>query len=390
MSNKFSLPKKGFVFSPVGTGDSTTVVVKENNVVFQLDLHHLDKADDSEETAWPIIDELVRLLPKKDGKPYLSVFALTHPDEDHIRGFSDLLKKVKIGEIWHTPRILTEYKKDLCNDAKVFAKEAERRIKEIIKSPNDVKAGDRIRIIGFDDILKEDDYKGFPKDRLSVPGTTVNMLDNIDVSDSFEAFVHAPFKDDSAGPRNNTSLSVHITLKEGKQVGQGFFFGDREYPTVKQIFETTEENKKTQYLSWDILLSPHHCSKKVMYWKDEEDKDETFRQDIMDYFEKYEKADAHIVTSARAEFTDGNGDNPPHSKARKQYEKIIDAGHFLCTHEQPSEEAPEPLIFELTDKGLIYAGKSSEKSKSALSAAVSTARGGSTPPQQQVGFGSKK
>src|SRR5262245_60424514 len=158
MSEKFTLPKKGFVFWPVGTGDSTTIVVKENQVVVQIDLHHLEKSDDKDDPAWPIVEELVRLLPKKHGKPYLSVFILTHPDEDHMCGFRELLKKVVIGEIWHTPRIFRDYEDEetLCEDAEAFRKEVHRRRHAIIDNPNNVNAGDRVRVIGHDDILNED------------------------------------------------------------------------------------------------------------------------------------------------------------------------------------------------------------------------------------------
>lgn len=391
MSNKFDLPKSGFVFWPVGTGDSTTIVVKQNEVNVQIDLHHMEKADDSEDPAWPVIDELVRLLPKKNGKAYLSVFMLSHPDEDHILGFQELLKKVDIGEIWHTPRIFRDDEEDnpLCEDAEAFRKEVDRRRKAIIADPKHVKGGDRVRLIGHDDILKEDKYKDFPRERTSTPGTLVTTLDDTDVSDCFEAFVHAPFKADAEASRNNTSLSLQVVLKDGKETGKALFFGDREYPTIKQISEVTIEHKRQQYLYWDILLSAHHCSKKVMFWKDEGEEEESFRQDIMDYFETFEQSGAYIIASANSEFTDGAGDNPPHSKARKQYEKIVDAGHFLCTHERPSKEAPEPIKFELADTGLqlVETPKDEKKGTSALSAAVTTARGGTAPPQQQVGFG---
>ena len=80
----FRTPPSGFVFWPVGTGDSTTVVVDKTDAVFQVDLHHLSKSEDDDEVHVPIVDELVRLLPKKDGRPYLAGFALTHPDKDHI------------------------------------------------------------------------------------------------------------------------------------------------------------------------------------------------------------------------------------------------------------------------------------------------------------------
>jgi hypothetical protein len=318
---------------------------------------------------------------------------LSHPDEDHILGFQELLKKVAIGEIWHTPRIFRDHEDDnpLCEDAEAFRKEVDRRRKAVIADPKTVKAGDRVRVIGHDDILKEDKYKDFPRDRISTPGKSVATLEETDVSTFFEAFVHAPFKADAEDSRNNNSLSLHVTLKQGKQTGKAFFFGDREYPTIKQIFKVTIEHKREQYLAWDVLLSAHHCSKKVMFWKDEGEEEESFKKDIMDYFAKYEQSGAYIIASANSDFTDGEGDNPPHGKARKQYEKIVDAGHFLCTHERPNKTSPEPIKFELSETGLqlVDAAKDEKKDISAVSAAVSAARGGTAPPQQQVGFGHK-
>jgi beta-lactamase superfamily II metal-dependent hydrolase len=389
MTSKFTLPKKGFVFWPVGTGDSTTIVVKPDELIVQIDLHQMDQCDEDDETAMPVVDELVRLLPKKNGKPYLAVFVLTHPDKDHVSGFRELLKKVQIGEIWHTPRIFREYKSEFCEDAQAFREEAHRRRAITIREQESTKSGDRVRVVGFDDLLQEDDYRGFPASLLSIPGHSISSLDGTDVSATFAAFVHAPFKDDSAGTRNNTSLALNIALGEGQAIAQALFFGDREYPTIKQIFEVTIENKRGKYLNWDVLLSAHHCSKKVMYWTDDGEETESFRKDIMAYLEKYKKTGGYVIASARSEFSDGEGDNPPHSKARKEYEKIVDAGHFICTHEHTSKEAPEPVVFELTEKGLSPRAsiKGADSVGSRLGAAVSSARGGQAPPQQQVGFG---
>src|SRR5208337_2856865 len=139
MSIEFKLPnKKAVVFWPVGTGDSTTLVLKPGEITMQIDLRHLEKADDPDEPEWPIIDHLVRVLPKRNGTPYLSLFVLTHPDKDHIQGFAELLKKVHIGEIWHTPKIFRSQddQESLCDDAKAFRKETHRRRKEILKNPD--------------------------------------------------------------------------------------------------------------------------------------------------------------------------------------------------------------------------------------------------------------
>ncbi len=383
------LPERGFVFWPVGTGDSTTVVIREDDITMQIDLHHIEKSQEGDDTHYPVVDELEKSLPKKNGKPYLSVFVLTHPDEDHIKGFADLLKRVTIGELWHTPRIFNEYKKDLCEDAKKFKDELVRRKDITIDQNGIVDAGDRVRIIGHDEIFDEDDYKDFPEKWRTYPGNTINIIDEQDIEEIFEAFVHAPFKEDSSAERNNTSLSLHITLKDGEETGKAIFFGDREYPTIKKIYDKTKEKDRTQYLEWNLMLASHHCSKKVMYWKKDEDSDEELMQDIMDDFEEFGNEGAYIIASCESDFSDEEGKNPPHKKARKRYEEIIESNHFVCTQENPNQEKPEPVIFELTSAGFSFLESESKDStsKSPLLAAVEKARGEEEPSTEKIGFG---
>jgi len=388
MGKPFVFPKQGFVFWPVGTGDSTTIVVKDNDLVMQLDLHHMEKSDKPDEPEWPIVDELVRVLPKKNGKPYLAVFALTHPDKDHIAGFAELLSKVRIGEFWHTPRIFNEYKKDLCDDAKAFTKEAERRRDLTIKNKGIVDSGDRVRIIGHDDIFLEAPYKDFPSQWRTSPGSSIKSMDGVALSGTFEAFIHAPFKDDAAGDRNNTSLAMQIALTSGSRTAKGLFFGDRVYPTIKRIFDKTKEKKRPQYLAWNLMLTSHHCSKSVMYWQAEGQDEETYRADIMADFKAAMLDGGYTVTSSHSDFTDEEGKNPPHLKARKAYEKIVPAGHFICTHEYPNKKSPEPLVFSLDANGFGLSDKRQvTQGPAGLAAAVAAARGGTQPPTVQVGFG---
>ncbi len=384
--------EKSVIFWPVGTGDSTTLVLRPGQIVMQIDLHHLAKADDKENPEWPIIDHLIKLLPKKYGRPYLALFVLTHPDQDHIRGFKELLSKVLIGELWHTPKIFRDQADEeaMCEDAKAFRKEAHRRRKAIADNPVNIKSGDRLRVIGHDDILLEPDYQQLPDHCKSRPAESVVMVDGIDLTGDFMAFIHAPFKADQAKNKNNTSLSLNVVLWEGEKYGQFFFFGDREYPTIKQIFETTEAHPKNiPYLGWHVILCSHHCSKGVMYWQDEDDDEACFKQDIMDYLAKYSKQ-GYIVASARADFTDGEGDNPPHRKARRQYEKIVKAGHFICTHEYPTIKSPAPVIFTVGKNGFTFTDKRSlAQGPAPLAAAVTAARGSSAPPATQTTFGAK-
>lgn len=388
------LSKKCVIYWPVGTGDSTTLVLKPGQIVMQIDLHHMTKADGDDNPEWAIVDELVKSLPKKrNGRPYLAVFVLTHPDKDHVQGFKELLSRVDIGEIWHTPKIFRDLEKHeaLCEDALAFRKEAHRRRKAIADNPLAIKSGDRLRVIGHDDILSEEDYKKIPEDCKSRPGDSVVKVDGSDLIGHFKAFIHAPFSDDQAADRNNTSLSLNVVLWDGEKYGQFMFFGDREYPTIKRIFEATEQNSKNKpYLYWNAMLCAHHCSKAVMYWQDEGDDQERFKQDIMDYFAKYSRdGEGYIVASAHSDFTDAHGDNPPHKKARRRYENIVKAGRFLCTHEYPSKEKPEPIVFVIDEKtGFTLSDKRKQtQGPAALGAAVAAARGSVAPPSAQTTFG---
>ena len=397
MTDKFKLPqKKSAIFWPVGTGDSTTLVLKPGEIVMQIDIRHLEKADDPEEPEWPIIDHLAKILPQKDGKPYLALFVLTHPDKDHIQGFGELLKKVNIGEIWHTPKIFRDQsdQESMCEDAKLFRGEAHRRRKAILDDSQNIKSGNRLRIIGHDEILNEGGYKDLPDDCKSRPGEIVSIVDGVNLANDFQAFIHAPFKEDLAKDKNNSSLSLNIALYEGKKYCQFFFFGDREYQTLKKVFEVTDANGiNNGYLYWDVMLCAHHCSKAAMYSKEDEDKEETFKKDIMEYFERYNRnKKGYIVSSSHSAFTDGEGDNPPHKKARNKYETIVKTGNFLCTHEYPSKKEPEPLIFLLDseEEFKIEDRRSKGTTPASLASTVTAARGGTQPPGTQIGFGSTK
>lgn len=290
------LPKQGFVFWPVGTGDSTTVAV-DDHVVLQVDLNHMAKAEEEDDPHTPIVDVLVEVLPKLDKTPYLATFALTHPDQDHCRGFADLLKRVHIGELWFTPRIFREYKTDLCDDAQAFQKEALRRVRATIRAEGDPGSGDRVRIVGYDELLKEAEFEGFPEDRLTVPGGLITELDGHEMGARFRAFVHSPFKDDSDGDRNDTSLGLQVTLSNGKGLGQALLFGDLCYPTLRRIFDRS----KAGDLQWNILLAPHHCSKSTMYWQGDGDEEETLKRDILDSMEKAESSPGTLC-QARIQF----------------------------------------------------------------------------------------
>lgn len=395
----FAFPTKGYVFWPVGTGDSTTICV-DAETIMQIDLHHLACADEEGDPRVPIVDRLVKLLPKRNDKPYLALFVLTHPDLDHCQGFKELRKSVDIGEIWFSPRIFFERSIELCDDAKDFVKEAKRRVKKTIDEAGDVESGDRVRIIGYSDLLENDEYKGFPEERLTRPGNPITEIDGDDRADIFEAFVHAPFKDDDvARERNETSIGLRVELREGDHTGQALLLGDLSYPSVRRVFDESARHDNDDKLKWDVFLAPHHCSKSVMYWQGEEEEEVTLKQDILDDIEKAAEVTGYIIASCDPiPSTNASGDNPPHAKAKKRYEEIAPNG-FLCTGEHPDEEHPQPIVFVLTADGFDYQAPSDdtdiddlkEESKSvkatSLAGAVALGAGRPEVPAQRVGFG---
>jgi hypothetical protein len=385
-----SFPDRGFVFWPVGCGDSTTVVIDEATIV-QIDLHHVEDSEQEDDPRCPVLDELRDLLPEgEDGKPYLAAFGATHLDKDHVQGFAELLEEVTIGDLWFTPRVLWEQDQDeLCDDAEAFVEEAERRIKKM-KELGDVGSGNRIRIIGFSDALKEhsDIYENLPEGAVTVPGSEFNSIDGIDHSDAFRAFVHAPFKEDAEAERNHTSFALQVTLTSGENSTRALLLGDLSYPTLKRIFDRSEDDD----LNWDLFLAPHHCSKSAMYGRDDGETEDTLKQKLLDEIEEAACESAYIIASAPPiPDKDEEGANPPHLIAAQRYRELVDSDHFLCTGEHPNTEKPEPIVMEVNDDeiSLSKAEGSSSQRASATPAAVEGGRGGSKTPAAAVGFGKR-
>ena len=382
------LPARAFVFWPVGCGDSTTVKVNVN-VVMQIDIHHHGEAEDGESEYNAVIDSLMDSLPPDtDGVKYLAVFVLTHAHLDHCKGFKQLLEKVedgelRIGELWFSPRIFRDEadSEPLSEDAEAFTAEAVRRTKEVCEHGEETPSGDRVRVIGNDDILGEDEYKDLPDRFKSRPGDVITILDGVHFDEAeFRVFLHAPFGDDSEGDRNDTSVAMQIRLAEGESVGRLMLFGDLEVASLRKVFENTQDpDDKT----WDVFLAPHHCSRSALFEKDGDEY--VLQEDVLTAISDAASDPAWIVSSSTGDFTNEPGSYPPHTMARERYEAIAPSG-FLCTAETPDPDTDDPIVFAITENGVeLVSGAAIGQSKAAE--AVAAARGGSAPHGERVGFG---
>jgi len=376
----FELPSRGIVFWPVGCGDATTVVVDENTVI-QVDLNHLEAADDDDDPRISVIDELVQHLPEAEGGPYLSVFSLTHMDADHCRGFEELLDRTTIGEIWAGAPSL-EADDSLCDDAKAMHDELLRRL-AAARSGSYV-AGDRLRIIGPDDDLTA--YSDLPGDMLNRPGDEITEIDEADRSSQLRVHLLAPMHATIGTDRNDRGLAMQVNLSSEQGVAaKVVLLGDRSYDGVAAVFDESEPED----VAWNVFLAPHHCSRSVFYSAPDPDSDPVFRQDIVDSIEGAASSPGFVVASSSAiPSSNSPGDNPPHAEARELYEELAPDG-FFCTGEHPDEAHPEPIVFEFDSEGIVLRGMSSTNAsdRQAVTEAVVAARGANQPPKETVGFG---
>ena len=370
--------KHSIKFYPVGNGDCDLITIGGANKKMMFDCNFRQKAEDDNDEMYDVLGDLLdnELTTKKCGLPFLDAFLLTHPDQDHCRSFADKFylgdpdavsqsakddKKILIGELWYSPRVFEELTGELNADAKAFKKEAKRRM-DLYKSDSKKadKDGNRIRIIGWTD---NPDLKGL-EDRIVTPGNTISIINGSSCR-YFEMFIHAPFKDDIEGEdRNMTSIAAQLRFKSDKNstdIARVFFGGDTEWRVIEKIMkETTDDD----YLKWDLMEAPHHCSYKFFA----DDRENDANQASLVFLEKSEDG-AFVVSSSKV--VKKNSDNPPCQKAKNRYTDRVGESNFFCTSGEKEDDTGEPIVFDIEDgKVALHEDEKKEKESCAASAAA--------------------
>jgi len=268
------------------------------------------------------------------------------------------------------PRIFAPHEKDLCDEARVFRKEVNRRI-DLYRSGSQASnsPGNRFRVIGFSD---NPDLKGLDS-FLTVPGNITNTVSRL-VKTDFEIFVHAPTKKESDSKwneRNDTSIVLQLRFKIGNdnKAALAMFSGDAHCGIWSNIIEKS----KTPDLEFDLFLAPHHCS--WTFFSEEPSENENPDDAILDFLKTKKREGAIVICSSKPIKDDD--DNPPHYIAYQAYEEIFGNNNVLCTMEHPSEDNPEPIYFTMTKNGPVkddYSKKGQVLSSAALTSTVSTPR----------------
>jgi hypothetical protein len=364
------------VFFPVGNGDMTLISLCDDaDTKILVDCNIRAAADDEEDDTPDVASDLRARLKRDDkGRPYVDVFLISHPDQDHCRGIQnhfylgppskypddkrpDTEKRILIRELWSSPIVFRRTSKEhtLCEDAQALNKEAKRRVAVNLESNfSGISDGDRILILGEDEDGKTDDLTPIVVEL----DDTIDKVNGVKQS-VFKAKLLAPLpladEDEEQIRKNHSSVILNIELAEDSSLLSSkkkfLIGGDAEVLIWEKLWK--RHRWWPSALSYDILLTPHHCS-----WhslsndsRSELGADAEVSSDAKSALSQI-RDEGFIIASSCA-IKDDDCD-PPCYAAKEQYESIAKKakGKFLCTGEYPSEASPSPIEFVISEGAL--------------------------------------
>jgi len=350
-------------FYPVDNGDTVLIKLSDHSTIL-LDCQFRDNEKNSDGVkVYNVKEDLLKSVEKDTlSRPFVDLFINSHPHEDHCLGFEknfflgnpDNYKKenfeeseIIIGELWVTQMVFTY---DQGPDALAIRREVVRRKKLFEDGSQDCNAyGNRLRIIGYNE--KDTIVEGLHY----IPGEIVSNFNGKE-NGLFSIFIHSPFKSSlvqgkAEKDKNQASIIFQAIFRAKTYceiVSRAIFGGDSDHYVWQKVLETSKNNGNEDKLIWDLFLAPHHCS--WSYFNDVPYKDNPEPKDYSTAFLDYGNENAFIVASSK-EIKD-NDVNPPHYKAKLQFEAKVGAPYFRNTGININVAAPEPLEFIVDEMGL--------------------------------------
>ena len=373
------------VFFPVGNGDMALITL-DNGQTILIDVNIRAAADSPDDDTYDVAKDLKERL-KKDskGRRCVDAFLVSHPDADHVTGLTrhfhlgppgDFPAKndddlIFIREMWSSPivfrRANTQHK--LCAEAKAWAKEARRRVTRFHESGMDTAVGDRILILGRD--------KGNKTDRImDIVIECKDLIKKVNRVDAgaFEGRLLAPMvleKDDDPLldilEKNNSSVIIRFSINGDGTADRCRFLsgGDAGVAIWERLWERHSKDKTTDWLSYDIMETPHHCSWRTLSYDRWSELGEKVKvcEDARKALGQTREG-AVIVASCNP--IKKEEPNPPHERAKREYLSMVDdAGErFICTSEY-SEKEKRPLEFKISSNGTTKVAKLTPKAAAA-------------------------
>lgn len=354
-------------FFPVGNGDMTLIELESGRKIL-VDLNIRVAADNPDDVTPDVVTQLRERLNQDDqGRLYVDVLLVSHPDKDHCTGlnkhfhlglteqWSKADNKIFIREMWSSPMVFRRASSThiLCDDAKAFNAEARRRVKFFRENSGAVPDGERILILGEDENGKTDDL-----DAILIRIDQQISKINGQYDSSMTARLLAPLsKDENLETENNLSKNHSSTIIQFSLSGNGFpdmcrflTSGDAEVLIWEKLWE--RHNSRPEWLSYDVLQTPHHCSWRSLSYDSwsEKGKDAQVCQNARNALSQG-RGGAIIVASSKTIKDDK--DDPPCIRAKREYESITKSfnGTFKCVGEHPTEKDPDILEIEISQFG---------------------------------------
>jgi hypothetical protein len=364
-------------FFPVDNGDMTLICLGDKSgKTILVDCNIRAAADDPDDKTRDVAKDLrERLKRDVNGRPYVDVFLLSHPDQDHCRGLKkhfhlgapanyaddkkpDNEKHIVIGEMWSSPMVFRRASAEhtLCDDAKAFNSEAKRRVAVAReKNCSGIEDGDRVLILGEDEDGKTDDI-------LAIVVKIDQDITKLNGSESkvFKARLLAPMpksesdEEEEEYRKNHSSIILNMELAddEGRKTVKNFLCGgDAEVIIWEKLW--AKHKQAPAVLKYDLLQTPHHCSWHSLSRDSRSDLGDKAKVSPVAKSALSQIRDGgRIVASSRAIKNDDC--DPPNHAAKNEYESIVKGanGEFLCTGENPTEASPAPMEFTVSDQAL--------------------------------------
>lgn len=361
-------------FFPVANGDMTLVITESGSKLL-IDLNIRAAADDPDDDTSDVARKLRDRLHHRDhhGRLYVDALLISHPDKDHCTGldkhfhlgppdtWSKAADKIFIREIWSSPMVFRRASRHhtLCDDAKAFNSEARRRVRRFREVRDDVGDGDRILLLGEDENGKTDDLGPI---LIRVDDEFSRINGESDASMTARLLAPLPKGDDDHEDtlsKNNSSTILRFSFAADHLADKCRFLtgGDAEVAIWERLWQ--RHSSRADWLSYDILQAPHHCSWHSLShdsWSDKGE-DAAVSTDARNALSR-PRAGATIVASS-VPIKDDDRD-PPCIRAKREYVSILRpaTGEFRCVGEWPSAKSPDVMDFEVGAHGHRLKGKS--------------------------------
>ena len=339
------LPK--LTFYPLGNADCCLINL-DNGQKILFDYADVGDSDDNDDLRIDLPEKLREDLEEAEKDSY-DVVAITHADEDHIKGFSEFFylehaqkyqdeDRIKIDTLWVPAAIILETSPST-EDHRVLRQEARHRLKE----------GEGIRVFSkpelLEDWLKEQGLE--LKDRKHLITHAGQIIPGYNKSsEGVEFFLHAPFSesiDDEEIERNKASLVVQATFKIENEETQLIMGADINHEVWTDIVRVTQHYNRNDRLKWDVFKISHHCSYKSLSDTKGTTKTTPVSKVKWLFEQGQEKA---ILVSTSDPIPTTNTTQPPHRQAANYYKDVVKDidGEFKVTMEHPKKSAPKPFV----------------------------------------------